>query len=447
MPFRGSQEGAAGWRDGHGRYVVERTLGRGGMATVYLARDTALERHVAIKVLADELADDADAKARFLREARLAARLVHPAVVRVYDVGTGDAGPYIVMEHVAGPTLAAELARRGRLPAATVAALGVELSAALEAAHAAGLVHRDVKPQNVLLTADGDVKLADFGIARAVDSTVLTAHGAVLGTLAYLAPEQARGEHVGAAADLYAVGVVLYEALTGRRPHEGASAAEIVARRERAVPAPPSMYVPDVPRDLERAILRCLAPRPAARPQSAAALGRDLARSAHGSPAGVLATEPAAAVEPTLAVTEPLRTALVTTARGRHGGALAAFAAAAVLAALAVVVGLRSRDGGGPSTSATTSTAPVRATAPRTASTASPPTGPTAAAAHASAPSPACADLRRRRDELQHRRRDVQKALKHDKPARDAQRAALDRQRRALAEQLAACAPGPGADG
>ena len=206
---------------GRGRYEVERTLGRGGMATVYLAHDTVLGRPVALKVLAEHLAGDESFRARFLREARLAARIAHPNVVQVYDAGGDEAGLFIAMEYVDGESLAEELARRGRLSAGEVVDLGRQLAAALAAAHAAGLVHRDVKPPNVLRARDGTVKLGDFGIAHSHDSTALTAHGSVLGTAAYLAPEQARAEPVTGAADLYALGVVLYEALTGRWPHEG----------------------------------------------------------------------------------------------------------------------------------------------------------------------------------------------------------------------------------
>ena len=209
---------------GRGRYAVERTLGRGGMATVYLAHDTVLGRPVALKVLAEHLADDESFRARFLREARLAARIAHPNVVQVYDAGGDEAGLFIAMEYVDGESLAEELARRGRLSAGEVVDLGRQLAAALAAAHAAGLVHRDVKPPNVLRSRDGTVKLGDFGIAHSHDSTALTAHGSVLGTAAYLSPEQARAEPVTGAADLYALGVVLYEALTGRWPHEGVRA-------------------------------------------------------------------------------------------------------------------------------------------------------------------------------------------------------------------------------
>ena len=185
------------------------------MATVELAHDAELDRPVALKRLAENLARDEDLRRRFLREARLAARLSHPNVVRVFDVGEDGGRPFIAMEYVEGGTLADLVARRGALPAAEVAKLGLQMCAGLAAAHDAGLVHRDVKPQNLLLGTDGLLKLGDFGIAVGHEGTRVTLVGTVLGTAGYLAPEQARGEQVTAAADIYAVGAVLYELLTG----------------------------------------------------------------------------------------------------------------------------------------------------------------------------------------------------------------------------------------
>jgi eukaryotic-like serine/threonine-protein kinase len=199
-----------------GRYEIERPLGHGAMAVVDLARDVELGRPVALKRLAENLARDDEVRPRFLREARLAARLSHPNVVRVYDVGEADGRPFIAMEHVDGETLADLIARRGVIPAREAAALGAQAARALAAAHDAGLVHRDVKPHNLLLDRDGTLKLGDFGIAFGLEGTQLTVAGTVLGTAAYLAPEQARGERVTAAADVYALGVVLVELLTGR---------------------------------------------------------------------------------------------------------------------------------------------------------------------------------------------------------------------------------------
>jgi serine/threonine protein kinase len=198
-----------------GRYEIERPLGHGAMAVVDLARDRELDRHVALKRLAENLSRDDDLRARFLREGRLAARLAHPNIVRVFDVGETDGRPYIAMEYVEGETLADLLARRGTLTPAEATELGVQIARALTAAHAAGLVHRDVKPHNLLIRRDGVLKLGDFGIAVGLEGTRFTVAGTVLGTAAYLAPEQARGEQVTSAADVYALGLVLVELVTG----------------------------------------------------------------------------------------------------------------------------------------------------------------------------------------------------------------------------------------
>ena len=261
-----------------GRYRLGQPLGHGGMAAVYLARDEELDRAVAVKLLAENLAGDVALRKRFLREARLAARLSHPNVVSVYDAGeTEDGRPYIVMEHVEGVTLADLLRERGRLPAAEAVALAVQACRGLAHAHAAGLVHRDVKPQNLLLRPDGTLKVADFGIARAAETTALTQTGTVLGTAAYLSPEQATGEVVTSAADVYALGAVLYELLTGRLPYEFDSLLDLAEKQARGAIRPVSELSPQVPRHVEDAVMRSLARNPAYRPASAEALGRELA--------------------------------------------------------------------------------------------------------------------------------------------------------------------------
>jgi eukaryotic-like serine/threonine-protein kinase len=243
------------------------------MATVYLARDEELDRLVAIKLLAENLAGDAAFRERFLREARLAARLSHSNVVSVYDAGeTEDGRPFIVMEHVPGTTLAAV----GRLPAERAVRLVVQAAHGLAHAHAAGLVHRDVKPQNLLLRDDGVLKVADFGIARAAETTALTQIGTVLGTAAYLSPEQALGEEVTAAADVYSLGAVLYELLTGRPPYEFDSLADLAEQQRSGSITPVGELAPDVPAHVEDAVMRALARNPSYRPQSADAFACEL---------------------------------------------------------------------------------------------------------------------------------------------------------------------------
>jgi eukaryotic-like serine/threonine-protein kinase len=254
------------------------------MATVYLARDAELERPVAIKILAPHLASEPGFYERFVREARMAARLSHPNIVQVFDAGEEDDRPFIVMEYVPGRTLEEETRAQGKLEAARVVDLALQICGGLELAHANGLVHRDVKPQNLLLRDDGVVKIADFGIARAAEATNLTQIGSVLGTAAYLSPEQAAGEPVTAPADIYSLGVVLYELLTGRTPYDFKSLPELVAKqREGTIPALRDVE-PSVPERLEAVIMRCLARNPDFRPRSAAELARDLAAASPDPP-------------------------------------------------------------------------------------------------------------------------------------------------------------------
>jgi eukaryotic-like serine/threonine-protein kinase len=286
-----------------GRYRMADVLGRGGMAVVYLARDDELERPVAIKVLARHLADDPVFRDRFLREARLAARLSHPNIVQIYDAGEDHGDPYIVMECVEGRSLADELESSGALDPARVVDLGVQVCAGLEHAHAAGLVHRDIKPGNLLLGERDTVKIADFGIARAAETTRLTQMGSVLGTAAYLSPEQALGEEVTAAADVYSLGCVLFECLTGRTPYVFDTLAELAVKHREEPITPVRELRPEIPEELEAVVMRSLARNPEYRPPSAAALGRDLAVTttddvthplpqARGAPASDVRTEP-----------------------------------------------------------------------------------------------------------------------------------------------------------
>ena len=259
-----------------GRYRVEEVVGGGGMATVYRGHDAELDRPVAVKVLAENVVADPEFRERFLREARVAAKLLHPNIVQVYDVGEDDGGrPFIVMELIEGDTLA-QRARGRRLRVDEVVDVATQVCAGLQHAHDHGVVHRDVKPGNLLHRRDGLVKIADFGIARAAEATQLTEVGTVLGTAAYLSPEQAAGEEVGPAADLYSLGVVVYELLTGRTPFQFGSLAELAAKQREGAVTPVRELAPAVPPPLEDVVMRCLARNPAYRPGSAAELGQEL---------------------------------------------------------------------------------------------------------------------------------------------------------------------------
>jgi eukaryotic-like serine/threonine-protein kinase len=255
-----------------GRYTVERELGHGGMASVYLARDEQLHRPVAVKVLAEHLAADDTFRARFLREARLAGRLSHPNIVQVYDAGDADGRPFIIMEYVPGRTLA----ECGKLAPERVAELARQACAGLRQAHDAGLVHRDVKPGNLLLGDDGVLKIADFGIARAAETTRHTQVGTILGTAAYLAPEQIAGGDATAASDLYSLGAVLYELLTGRPPFVFSSLADLAAQQADGAIVPVRDLEPTVPAELEAPVMHALAREPSFRPASAADLAHEL---------------------------------------------------------------------------------------------------------------------------------------------------------------------------
>jgi eukaryotic-like serine/threonine-protein kinase len=267
------------------RYRLERPLGHGGMASVHLARDTELDRPVALKLLAENLGGDESVHRRFVREARLAAGLSHPNVVSVFDAGDDGGRPYIVMEYVDGENLAELLARRGRIPADEARGLALQAAQGLAHAHAAGLVHRDVKPQNLILRRDGTLKIADFGIARAAEATALTQAGTVLGTAAYLSPEQALGKEVTPATDVYSLGVVLYELLTGRTPFQVETLDDLAQRPAMEV-APVRELAPEVPRDLEDVVMHCLARNPDYRPRDGAQLAQELA------PGDAAATKP-----------------------------------------------------------------------------------------------------------------------------------------------------------
>ncbi len=285
-----------------GRYELDGVVGRGGMAEVYRARDIRLDRIVAVKTLRDDLARDPTFQARFRREAQSAASLNHPSIIAVYDTGEDMVGPtpqpYIVMEYVDGRTLR-DLLRDDRrlLPERALEIVDGTLRA-LDYSHRNGIVHRDIKPANVMLTRTGDVKVMDFGIARALsDSQVtMTQTAQVIGTAQYLSPEQARGERVDARSDLYSTGCLLYELLTGRPPFSGDSPVAIAYQHVRENPVPPSQIDPEIPRWADAIVLKAMAKSPADRYQDAAEMRADIQRAMSGMP---VAPPPAEMFQPT----------------------------------------------------------------------------------------------------------------------------------------------------
>src|SRR5258706_5335110 len=294
-----------------GRYQVGELLGYGGMAEVHRGRDLRLGRDVAIKMLRTDLARDRTFQERFRREAQNAASLNHPAIVAVYDTGeeraqTGETIPFIVMEFVNGRTLKEVLTAEGRLMPRRALEITADICAALEFSHRHGIIHRDIKPGNVMLTQTGQVKVMDFGIARALASgaSTMTQTSAVIGTAQYLSPEQARGESVDARSDVYATGCVLFELLTGHPPFVGDNPVSVAYQHVREDPLPPSESNRDVPPDIDAVALKALAKNPLNRYQSALDMRNDLLRAAAGRP--VLAT-PIMRHDPTAIVETPTR--------------------------------------------------------------------------------------------------------------------------------------------
>ena len=278
-----------------GRYELGPLLGAGGMARVYRATDRVLDRTVAVKVLGPPYDQDPTFVERFRQEARAAAGLNHPNIVAIFDSGSQVGVHYLVMEYVPGETLAELLRRQGVLAPHWAAEVASRVCQALAAAHARGLVHRDVKPANVLVSHDGLVKVADFGIATAAATPTLGGGGVLLGTAAYLSPEQATGGQVDVRSDLYALGCVLYELLCGAPPFVADSPLAVLAQQVAEAPTPPSRRNPQVGPDLEAVVMTALAKEPARRYQTARAMGQELERVVGGGAVGAVGPWPAAA--------------------------------------------------------------------------------------------------------------------------------------------------------
>jgi eukaryotic-like serine/threonine-protein kinase len=265
-----------------GRYLIIRKLGSGGMANVYLAEDQELGRRVAIKILDDRHARDEQFVERFRREAQNAAGLSHPSIVSIYDRGEAEGTYYIAMEYVEGRTLKELVVARGPSPLGIAIDYTRQILSALRFAHRNGIVHRDIKPHNVIVDGEGRVKVMDFGIARAGAASQMTEAGSIIGTAQYLSPEQARGAPVDQTSDLYSTGIVLYELLTGTVPFTGETPVEIAMKHLSQAPVAPSTHRPEVPRDLDYVVLRALAKDSADRYHSAEEMDSDLERIARG---------------------------------------------------------------------------------------------------------------------------------------------------------------------
>ncbi len=335
------------------RYEVQGRIGVGGMAEVWRGHDRTLNRTVAIKTLLPQFARDASFVDRFRREAQAAARLNHHGIVSVYDSGTDGETPYIVMQFIEGRTLADYLASGKTIPPMKAAQVAKEIAEALAAAHAEGVIHRDIKPANVMVTRDGKVLVMDFGIARLISGPETAPQtSAVLGTASYLSPEQAQGQSVDARTDIYALGVVLYEMLTGRPPFTGDSPMAIAYKQVNATPEPPSSVNPDVPPELDAVVMRALSKNPANRYQTGQEFADDLERARTGGQVMATPLLPAAG-EATQVISRPQPTSVLPPQQDEPGGsrkawigALLAILIIALLAAGGYLVVTMLTDGG-----------------------------------------------------------------------------------------------------
>jgi eukaryotic-like serine/threonine-protein kinase len=333
------------------RYKLRGPLGSGGMADVYLAHDEVLDRDVALKLLKEQYAENKEFVERFKREAHSAAALSHPHIVPVFDAGeTGDGTYYIAMEYLPGGTLKDKITTRGALPARTAAAAALQIAEALRAAHERGVIHRDVKPHNILITDSGHVKVGDFGIARAANATTTSHLGDILGSVKYMSPEQAMGEPVGPASDLYSLGVVLYEMLTGKVPFEVEDPADVPAMHAGGPPPRPGEVNPEVPEGADALIMRLLAANPEDRYASAADLVEDLGRVRDGLSPVVWVGDDATAA----ALGPPAASNLTASAPGgtrlrrrKWSPIMAAFMLLALLSAVGSAMGLNPLRGSG----------------------------------------------------------------------------------------------------
>ncbi|MDP9439663.1 MAG: protein kinase, partial [Actinomycetota bacterium] len=281
------------------RYRLQQPLGSGGMAEVFLAHDDILDRDVALKIMSGRYAGDDEFVERFRREAQSAAALSHPNIVSIFDRGEADDGTYyIAMEYLPGGTLKDRILKRGALPPRTAAAVALQIAEALCAAHERDVIHRDIKPHNILITGSGDVKVTDFGIARAASSSTMTRTGHILGTAHYISPEQAMGEPVGPASDLYSLGVVLYEMLTGEMPFDADTPLGIAMKHVNGHLVPPQVLNPEIPDGINAITMRLLQKDPSARYATDDELIDDLERVLSGLDPSGATTEMATSVLP-----------------------------------------------------------------------------------------------------------------------------------------------------